>query len=465
MKLTDLLKMSMGSLFKRKLRTVLTVLGVTIGVASIVVMMSLGLGLKKSMTEDLANYASLTSVTVYDESRGSRMVSSDGGDDSEEKEEKHLDDKALEEMLSLSNVKAVYPVIETNAIIKYGAWEAWAQVKGVDEGYLERQNVKIGSGSYPQKTGSKPEVFYGNMMLAEFSNDKTESGYWYDGTLPDIDLSRDSMIFIFDIDNYMASKGSGRGDVDGGESAPVVNPKKYLLDSAGVQEGDLDDYNAYCYYVYTNIDDLKSLLKKEFKGRTIPNQPTKKNGKPYKEIFYTSLIVETDSIDHVSELQNTISSMGYSAESDAEWIKQEQQSMNIIQLVLGGIGAVSLFVAAIGITNTMMMSIYERTKEIGIMKVLGCDLKNIQGMFLTEAGIIGFIGGVVGLVISYGISIVINAIAASSEMMDLESSISYIPFWLAALSLIFAVFVGMIAGFFPSLRAMRLSPLAAIRNE
>ena len=78
----------------------------------------------------------------------------------------------------------------------------------------------------------------------------------------------------------------------------------------------------------------------------------------------------------------------------------QEQSRNI-QLVLGGIGAVSLFVAAIGIANTMMMSIYERTKEIGIIKVLGCALQNIREMFLMEAGFIGFLGGVIGVVLSY----------------------------------------------------------------
>ncbi len=137
--------------------------------------------------------------------------------------------------------------------------------------------------------------------------------------------------------------------------------------------------------------------------------------------------------------------------------------MATIQAVLGGIGAVSLFVAAIGITNTMMMSIYERTKEIGVMKVLGCDLRNIRTLFLMEAGFIGLIGGIIGLVLSFTISAVMNKLAQASE--EYMNGISYIPLWLSGLSLIFAILVGMIAGFFPARRAMKLSPLAAIRNE
>ena len=151
-------------------------------------------------------------------------------------------------------------------------------------------------------------------------------------------------------------------------------------------------------------------------------------------------------MDHVSEVQQTIRDMGYETYSNAEWMEQTQNQMATIQLVLGGIGAVSLFVAAIGIANTMMMSIYERTKEIGVMKVLGCDLSAIRNMFLTEAGFIGLIGGAIGLVLSYIISAVINFVMKGMY----ASGISYIPIYLAVVALVFAVFIGMLAGLFPA---------------
>lgn len=85
--------------------------------------------------------------------------------------------------------------------------------------------------------------------------------------------------------------------------------------------------------------------------------------------------------------------MGYGTQCLQEWIEQSEQSIKQTQYLLGAIGGVSLLVAAIGIMNTMMMSIYERTKEIGIIKVLGCRMSNIAGMFLTESAYIGFFGG------------------------------------------------------------------------
>ena len=171
-------------------------------------------------------------------------------------------------------------------------------------------------------------------------------------------------------------------------------------------------------------------------------------------------------MNNLKELQKTIREMGFSPSSNQEWVESQQKQLGYIQMVLGGIGAVSLLVAAIGIANTMMMSIYERTKEIGVMKVLGCDLRNIQGMFLFEAAYIGFIGGVVGLVLSFGISALINFFLGSDALgMGGSSGLSYIPFWLVLLAIGFSTLVGMLSGFFPSLRAMKLSPLAAIRNE
>ena len=142
-------------------------------------------------------------------------------------------------------------------------------------------------------------------------------------------------------------------------------------------------------------------------------------------------------------------------------------------MVLGGIGGVSLLVAAIGIMNTMMMSIYERTKEIGVMKVLGCDMADIKNMFLFESGIIGLMGGIAGLMVSYLISYIINFFTSSGSNDTVSmfigyndgGSLSYIPPWLAVFAIIFAIAVGSIAGYLPAVRAMKLSPLAAIRNE
>ncbi len=133
----------------------------------------------------------------------------------------------------------------------------------------------------------------------------------------------------------------------------------------------------------------------------------------------------------------------------------------------GGIGAISLLVAALGITNTIM-SIYERTREIGVMKVLGCRLKDIRMLFMMEAGAIGLFGGIFGIILSYLISLTINLIAGAivqSQGAEMATGVSVIPFWLVLLGCGIAILVALAAGSYPARRAMRISALAAIRQE
>ena len=462
MKITDLLGMSLSSLFKRKARTILTCLGVVVGTLSIVVMISLGIGMKKSMMDSMSSYSSLTQVTVEQPDR----YSDDGKEKSEAEMEKlYLSDELIQDFKEIPHVVDVYPVLTSSAIIKTGKYYTWAEIKGMPHDVLVKSGMKLAEGDYPKE--GELSLIYGNMMITQFSNEKTNSGgYWDTGKVPDVDYMKDTMFVIFDVDKYFSAK---NGSVD--ESGkPVKAPKKYIIPTAAYTEGGPEDYNMYAYYVYTDLDALKRVLKKEFKNSAIPDQPTKKNGKPYKQIFYNQIIVDVDNMENVTLVQQEIQSRGYRAYADAEWIQSEMKTMNIIQAVLGGIGAVALFVAAIGITNTMMMSIYERTKEIGIMKVIGCRIRDIQALFLIEAGYIGFIGGTVGIFFSYLLSAALNYLVSSSSLgqeMGFEAGmkLSVVPPWLAFAAVVFAVFIAMAAGFLPSLRAMKLSPLAAIRAE
>ncbi len=465
MKILDLLRMSSSSLWKRKFRTVLTILGVVIGTASIVVMISLGLGLNKATMEDIERYGGLTTIQVY-EGRGSSgdgmavAVSSGGSSSSSKEKVMRLDDATVETLGMIEHVESVSPILQISVIAKYGQYiNDWMNVQGMTAQALEDLNINVGEGHLP--TGdSELEFFYGNEIANQFYNPKTYEYPSNEGKQV-VDLMNDTLFIIFDQSAYWNSQYSS-GDEMGGSTTPP--PKKYIIPTAGV-EAKGDDENSWTpnsYRIYCNIDALKVTLKRIFRNKAIPGQPTTSNGKPYKEIYYSQLKVNVDDIDYVQEVQEYIRGLGYEADSNIEWVQSTQKQYANIQAMLGGIGAVSLLVAAIGITNTMMMSIYERTKEIGVMKVLGCDMRNIQAMFLVEAAYIGFIGGVAGLGLSYGISAIINkAVAASGNM----STLSFIPVWLAGASLVFAVIIGMVAGFFPSRRAMKLSPLAAIRNE
>ena len=445
MKFVDLLAMSLKNLSRRKLRTALTVLGVVIGTASIVVMVSLGIGLSELNRELISSYGSLTEITVNNPYNGDST-----------KDPLYLTDDVVKQMEKLPYVTGVYPMLQVDVLMQQGKYTSNVTLNGVPYEYLKK--IPLGQGTLSNSSDHELKLIYGNAIIQWFTDAKGNNTYWETGELPNVDFMGKPMFVIFDTDTYYQSQ-------NGGEDAPKP-PKKYLLKADGVVEGGVDDYNSYAYNVYTRLDLLETQLKRIFKKKAIPGQPTTKKGKPYRYFIYNSCSVNVDDIEHVGEVQKKLTDMGFQASSNADWMKQSEQQSNMIQAVLGGIGAVSLFVAAIGIANTMMMSIYERTKEIGIIKVLGCDMKVIRNMFLLESGFIGFMGGIVGLIFSAGISFAINHfLQIGQTMTGMSGNISRIPLWLAAASGGFAVLMGMAAGFFPALRAMKLSPLAAIRNE
>ena len=146
------------------------------------------------------------------------------------------------------------------------------------------------------------------------------------------------------------------------------------------------------------------------------------------------------------------------------------------QMMLGGLGGISLFVAALGITNTMIMSISERTREIGIMKSLGCYVRDIRILFLSEAGAIGLLGGIVGSVISMMIAVVINLISfgmpptpeylwAAIAGSESVTRVCVVPPWLLLSAIVFSVGIGLGSGYYPANKAVQISALEAIKSN
>lgn len=460
MNLIDLLRMSIGNLKRRKVRTFLTVLGVIIGTASIVVMISLGLGLQESMYQELEQSGGLTMLTVTGKSAGDMYYYYDD----EEESSKYITDDTIEELARIEHVELAAPVYQMMAYILKGKYIGYIDLVGTTPEAMQALKIPLEEGGkLPEEGGNKLELIYGNAILSQFYDKNGGGGYWETGELPDIDLENDTIFLIL---NTTAYDEALYGSEETEEGSTSRTAKKHIVQTCGMVEGDVEAYTPYSYSAYCDITALKNVLKKEFAGSSIPGQPTTKTGKSYKFFAYSSAKVKVDNLDNVDAVSQILRDKGYNVESNVEYMEAMKKQFAIVQAVLGGIGAVSLLVAAIGIANTMMMSIYERTKEIGVFKVLGCSLKNIKQMFLMEAAFIGLLGGVIGNILSFAISGIINFVVGSAgESMGLTNGISYIPMWLALVSMGFAVLVGMLAGYFPALRAMRLSPLAAIRNS
>jgi len=470
----DLMTMSLGNLWRRKLRTVLTVLGVLIGTTSIVAMLSLAFGMKQMIMDE---YASMGSVTQI-------MISGGGGDmdssASQTDTSTMLTETNMQMFQDMEHVKNVLPQLSFDGNMQSGRYSGYGNLIGVDQSILDSQELE--KGDIPQKgsTGTL-QVIAGNQILTGFGYVQGDEyvDYYSTGELPNIDLM--TQIRQLQVYNEMADTSSDAGSTDDSADASsdstgtdssaddaAVQPEEdnstlnFRIKVAGIMAGGVDEYNTYSNNLLVNIDDLKSYLTKNFGKGNIPGQP-KPNGKPMNEWVYSTLVVDVDDASNVDSVMKDIQDMGFSASSNKDLLDSAQKNLQIVELVLGGIGMVAFLVAAIGIANTMMMSTYERTKEIGVMKVLGCDMRDIQKLFLAEAGFIGLIGGIVGLGLTCGVSALINHFAVS--MGGMKGNISVIPWWLALAAVAFSTLMGMVAGYFPARRAMKLSPLAAIHTE
>jgi putative ABC transport system permease protein len=176
--------------------------------------------------------------------------------------------------------------------------------------------------------------------------------------------------------------------------------------------------------------------------------------------------VLTGEVMAVQQVQDSIEAMGFRTQSILDEIAEVRRAFVIMNGLLAMIGGVSLIVAAMMIVNTLVMAVLERTREIGLLKSMGATDTDVTRLFLTEAGVIGIVGGVGGLVLGYVVARVTNAIAnyQFERVGEVKIDLVAFSFWLILGGLAFALFVSLAAGFYPARRAAKVDPVVALRH-
>lgn len=441
MKKTDLIGLALRNFLRRKVRSLLTILGVTIGTAAVVVMLSLGIGMSEGFKAQMAMMGSLTIIQVH------RYYTPPENSQGGEVKPAVIDDKVIEQISQLEGVSVVTPVLRTSAKLVSGKYISYVNLYGLRPEALEELGYAAAEGRL-LSPGESEMLLFGADTTMNFYNPKTQQ-WGNPGGRPPVNVMLDRLQLTLDM-----SYGEG-------QHAPGQKPAKlYRVRTAGVLERAQGEQD---WNVFIDINYLQKIMREynSTQGRT-----TTATG-------YEEAIVKVPNINQVERVAEQIRAMKLGTHSLQDILQGMKDQLFMIQAVLGGIGAISLLVAALGITNTMVMSIYERTREIGVMKVLGCLLTDIRKLFLWEAGIIGFLGGVIGLLISLGASLLLNRFGGSLGGFlgggyspdGRPLPISVIPLWLALASVGFATMVGLVSGLYPAHRAMKLSALEAIRTE
>lgn len=469
MKISDMLMICLRNLWRRKGRTMLTVVGVVIGSCAVIVMISLGLGMNAAMDSMLATWGDLTAVNIYNGGSGPMMYFDDGssGSSGNNTEKPALDDAALEVLRNIDHVTAIIPKIEVSGemvtvcagrndryILQY------AQIYGVDFSMFDKMGYEVDEGTLPSAGNTNDAIVFGSEIAYQFRDTKKhgQASMTQKQQLADGSYTR-PFVEPIGSDIKIAINNTKKQNSDGSYQ---YGGRGYEYKLGGTATLKQDTMWETPYSIFIDINVAKQIVESYNKLNNV---------KRAKAPEYTQVKIVCEDINTVDYVQKTVEEMGYSATSMAQIRSQMQGELGVIQLILGGLAAISLLVAAISITNTMIMSIYERTREIGIMKVLGCFIGNIRLSFLMEAGLIGLLGGIIGTIISYLISFAMNTFAGSAfaEMFGIGAEgsgrVSIIPLWLVLLALIFSTVIGLISGYYPANRAVKISALEAIKNE
>lgn len=443
MSITDLFRFGVINLWRRKTRTFLTALSMAIGVMCIVVLISVGLGYEQSYRESVESMGSLTKIDVLpaDETLTDKVAL--------------LNDKAVEAIRGVDGVEAVTPVVNQTAYLKSGNYVNMVKLYGIDLSTAASFQIVPLEGTLPGEGARlQPEIMLTDDVAPTFSIPAND---WADA----VDANGDPLVDPLSADmkltfDYSNLSGKQQADTDGRALPPG---KLYRLHVTGVCSSQNNTYRTAAFLDLTRMQELID-ANADFLGGSGTEKDSaaakaeKETGPTYELVW-----VKCKDVDDVQRISKLIQKSGLSTYSLNDMLETVRSQSRQIQGVLGAIGAVAMLVAAICVANTMMMSITERTREIGVLKVLGTMLGNISSLFLIEALLVGIFGGLMGLGLSFLMQKAIPLLFEEQQVRSL------IPAWLAGFGVAFSGVMALLAAFIPARNAMRVSPNEAIRAQ
>lgn len=431
----DLLYLVRRNLQRMKLRVAMTAIGVLIGTAAIILLVSLGAGLQRAALQSVGSIGELTQLTVYSPAALGGLAS---GNAAPSQEQAILNDRTLNNFRELPGVVAVTPMVSLRvpATLRLNRLSSYANITGIEPNALGSLDFQMESGM--ARLG-KWQAIIGARIPENFQDPATGKR-----SEEPVDLQGQTLQLVL----------NKVGD-DGKMIERIVRLRVVgILASSGGQND---------YTMYLSLNDALELNAWASGSRTNLNSEG-----------YDQALVKVNDPRQVAAVEQAITQQGFIPYSAQTVLRSMNQLFLVIQIVLGGIGGIALLVAGFGIANAMIMAIYERTREIGLMKAVGARNRDVMFVFLGEAGFIGTLGGiggvalgwVGGLVINFIATAFISASAAQSGAAPAElPTLVYTPVWLMIFSILFSTMIGVASGIYPALRATRLDPIAALRYE
>jgi ABC-type antimicrobial peptide transport system permease subunit len=422
MRFRDILTSALNNLTRHKVRTALTTVGVVVGILTIVTMVSLGIGVQREMG-DAFNSVGLETVRLYPVTGEVNAFDPFG----QVERTKLLTPELVAQLQAREDIVEVTPFLvlagSINIVVRLDGREAQAIPYGprpavVLEPFETLPETLAGASDPPPEGGS---VVLSSALLEDLGIAEDQ----YDGL-----IGRPVELVLY---------------------APRGESQAFPLEIAGVIE------RQWASSVSLALPDRLQMLQWWY------NDPDYMAHRGYDEV-----VIRAVSLNDAVQIVEWLSTLGFEVQSLKTMLDMVNRGMIILQTMLGSVGALALLVASIGIANTMIMSVYERTKEIGILKAVGAAPGQIRSLFVLESSLIGLLGGIVGTIFGWLLGKGLNWLALRVlEWQDvpMEGTFFVLSWWLVLAALAFGTLVGLLAGLYPAARAARLAPLDALRYE
>lgn len=409
--ISDIFKLTINRLEARKYRTFLTIFGVGVGIGVVYILVSLTFGLQRLVIGNIATNETILTLDVLP--------------NSEVKDFLKINQKMIEDFKGSLGVSEVRAAKSLPIEVSYNDIKSQSLAYGVEPRYFALSNVHTDQGELYQK--NEPKIVVSTAVLSLFGLDPKKAV----GTKVRISFLMPNAFFGDDTGEQTATTGATL------LSDSVVEIPEQLTISGVI----IDDSN----YLYLPLSYFDLVNRDE----------------------YSLAKVKVKNQSEIEPVREILLNKGFTVSAMTDTLAQINKIFGITQIIFTVIGITALFIAAIGMVNTMTISLLERTREIGIMKSIGATTQGIKQMFLMESILIGLGGGLGGLLIGFVatkiLSVFVTVLALSFG--GKPANIFYTPPWFLLLVLAFSLVIGLVTGIFPARRAAKINPLDALRYE
>ena len=471
-KRAQLIDLSIRNMKARKARTIITIGGMMVGIGAIVFLVSIGYGLQDLVISRVAKLDEMKQTTVMIQS-GSRFP---------------LNDETLAKFRELTDVEMALPVISVVGKVNLNGSISDMAAYGVTSEYLKRTDIRTTYGG----------IFSNDELIKTIPTKQLQTSEVGENSNQDIEVVSES-----DEAGIVKNDPAGLGEFRYNEKGELVMAKneqqfndvmKILLDDSaernavvnqsmlatlGIKDNEAvgQKFSTSLVVVGNLLGDSKEKIQSapeeyEIVG-VVPEGKTPMFYIPFINlrslgvVNYSQVKISVTSPESLAKVRRQVESMGYRTHSVADTVDQINSLFSTIRFFLALVGMIALSVAALGMFNTLTVSLLERTREVGLMKSMGMKSEEVQELFLTESMTMGFLGGVLGIFLGYlggkllGIMLSIYAVSKGAGFVD----ISFIPWSLVAIIIFLSLFVGIVTGIYPARRAKMISALDALRYE